>query len=156
MAGRTVELSVAGKRCRVVTTADEEELSRLTAMVEGKLAEVLRPGRHVNTEAMLLVAMALAHDVDEQRSRADVVTDKAKRGLQRLLQRVDTVLDGAEVEAIAGEQAGRQASSEAIEAKPGLEAARAESSGKSAASQAKRRGRGKTTEAAKKGSARSS
>jgi len=111
MAGRTVELNVAGKRCRVVTTADEEELRRLAAMVEDKLAEVLRPGRPVTTEAMLLAAMALAHDVDEQRSRANVVCRKAKRGLQRLLQRVDAALDGSGVGSSAAEQSHRRLSS---------------------------------------------
>ena len=47
MAGRTVELTVAGESCRVVTTADESELRRLAAMVEDRLAGVWQPGRPV-------------------------------------------------------------------------------------------------------------
>ncbi len=89
---KAVELSVAGQRCRVVSSASPEELQVLTDMVESKLAMVLKPGRPVTTQAMILAAIALANDVVEQRQRADTVTAKASTTLQGLLQRVDQAL----------------------------------------------------------------
>ncbi|MBW2524641.1 MAG: cell division protein ZapA [Deltaproteobacteria bacterium] len=93
MGGRTVELTVAGETCRVVTTASEDELRRLAAIVEEKLADVLQPGRPVTTKAMLLAAVALAHDLDEQQSRADAIAKRATKGLSGLLERVDEALE---------------------------------------------------------------
>lgn len=84
---------MAGETCRVVTTADEEELQRFAAMVEEKLAEVVQPGRPVTTKAMLLAAVALAHDADEQRARADAIAERARDGLSGLLHRVDDALE---------------------------------------------------------------
>lgn len=92
MADRTVVLNVAGKSCRVRTTASDEELGRLTAVVEEKLRGVLKPGRPLTTEAMLLVAVALAHEVEAQRARADALAGKARDGLEQLLAQVDAVL----------------------------------------------------------------
>ena len=92
MAKKAVELNVAGQRCRVVTTASERELHDLVALVEDKIAAVLGKGRPVNTQALLLAAIALANDVKEQRERADAIAGKAKQSLTHLLTRVDTAL----------------------------------------------------------------
>jgi hypothetical protein len=61
---------------------------------------VLKRGRPVTTQAMLLAAVALANDVREQRARADAIADKAKGALRGLLDRVDEALaaDEAAVE----------------------------------------------------------
>ncbi len=96
MAGRTVELTVAGKSCRVVSSADEAELQRLATIVEDKLSDVVKPGSPLTTNAMLLAAVSLAHDVDEQRARADAIAQRAKEGYGKLLQRIDAALDGPE------------------------------------------------------------
>ncbi|MBW2459807.1 MAG: cell division protein ZapA [Deltaproteobacteria bacterium] len=93
MANKAVELNVAGQRCRVVTTASEPELQELVALVEDKIAAVLGKGRPVNTQALLLAAIALAHDLKEQRDRATAITGKAKLSLSGLLTRVDTALE---------------------------------------------------------------
>jgi cell division protein ZapA len=106
MAGRTVELTVAGESCRVVTTADESELRRLAAMVEDRLAGVWQPGRPVTTKAMLLAAVALAHELDEQRARADAIAGKAREALASLLGRVDVAIEQSDV--IAREREGRR------------------------------------------------
>lgn len=100
MVERAVELNVAGQKCRVVTTADEAELALLASMVEDKLASVLKRGRPVTTQAMLLAAVALANEVQEERARADAIASKAKGALRGLLQRVDEALasDEATVE----------------------------------------------------------
>ena len=92
MAQKAVELSVAGQRCRVVSTANESELRSLASMVEDKLAAVLPAGRPVTTQAMLLAAVALAHEAQEQRARADSIAKKARQALQGMLTRVDEAL----------------------------------------------------------------
>jgi cell division protein ZapA len=106
MAGRTVELTVAGETCRVVTTADESELRRLASMVEDRLVGVWQPGRPVTTKAMLLAAVALAHELDEQRTRADAIAGKAREAITGLLRRVDGAIEHSD--AIAREREGRR------------------------------------------------
>lgn len=101
MGNDAVELCVAGQRCRVVTTAEPEELAELAAMVEEKLATILTPGRPVTTQAMLLAAVALAHDAREERARAQAVATQAKSHLHAMLRRVDATLAESEVEAAA-------------------------------------------------------
>lgn len=96
MSGRAVEIHVAGTSCRVVTTADEAELSRLTQMVEEKLGAVLPPGRPVTKQALVLAAIALAHDVAEARARAESVATEWHAQLGRLLHRVDEALSASE------------------------------------------------------------
>ena len=88
---RTVKIKLAGREYRVVTTASDAELKRLVGRVEGRLAEVA--GRRGGTpEAILLTAIALAHDVEEQERRADRVVAKAQRVGGELLRRVDDAL----------------------------------------------------------------
>lgn len=98
MTAKAVELSVAGQRCRVVSTASENELRVLASMVEDKLAAVLPPGRPVTTQAMLLAAVALAHEAHEQRERADAIAKKARQALTGMLERVDAALAENQIE----------------------------------------------------------
>jgi cell division protein ZapA len=94
MAGRAVQLRVGGQTYRVVTSASEEELRRLAAIVDEKLATVVPPGRPMTPQAMLLAAIALAHEVEAERARADTVTLRAKDAFGRILRRVDSALEG--------------------------------------------------------------
>jgi cell division protein ZapA len=92
MAGRTVQLRVGGQTYRVVTSANDDELQRLAAVVDQKLAAVVPPGRAVTPQAMLLAAMALAHDLEEERARSVAVSAKARGAFGRMLERVDAAL----------------------------------------------------------------
>jgi cell division protein ZapA len=92
MAGRTVQLRVGGQTYRVVSSASDEELQRLAAIVDQKLATVSPPGRPVRPEAMLLAAMALAHDLEEERSRSAAQAAQARSAFGRMLERVDAAL----------------------------------------------------------------
>jgi cell division protein ZapA len=92
MPGRTVQLRVGGQTYRVVTTASEEELLRLAAAVDQKLAAVVPPGRAITPQAMLLAAMALAHDLEEERARAAAITSRTRVAYGRMLERVDAAL----------------------------------------------------------------
>lgn len=103
MAGRTVQLRVGGQTYRVVTTADEEELLFLAAMVEAKLSVVVPPGRSVTPQAMLLAAMALAHELVEERARSAKVSTRAKGSFVRLLERVDAALAISGVDGVGAE-----------------------------------------------------
>lgn len=92
MARRTVQLRVGGQTYRVVTSASDEELQRLAAVVDQKLAAVVPAGRAVTPQAMLLAAMALAHDLEQERTRAAAIAGRARDAFGRILQRVDAVL----------------------------------------------------------------
>lgn len=92
MASRAVELNVAGMSCRVVTSATDAELAELSAMVEERLATILKSGRPVTKQALALVAVSLANEVTEERRRSRAIADRARTTLSRLLERVDGVL----------------------------------------------------------------
>lgn len=94
MPGRTVQLRVGGQTYRVVTSASEEELQRLAAVVDQKLATVVPPGRAVTPHAMLLAAMALAHDLEEERARTETVRSRFRGAYGRMIERVDAALGG--------------------------------------------------------------
>ncbi len=106
MAGRTVQLRVGGQTYRVVTNASEEELQRLAAVVDQKLATVVPPGRTITPQAMLLAAMALAHDLEEERARTAAVTSRARTAFGRMLARVDDALAQTEAVVAMGNPAG--------------------------------------------------
>lgn len=92
MAGRTVQLRIGGQTYRVVTTASDDELQRLAAMVDQKIATVVPPGRTVTPQAMLLAAMALAHDLEEERARSAALAERTRGAFGRMLERVDSAL----------------------------------------------------------------
>ena len=96
MAGRTVQLRVGGQSYRVTTSASAEELQRLAAAVDAKLAAVVPPGRAVTPQAMLLAAMALAHDVEAERSEREALERRTRDVLRRVLVRIDDALDPLE------------------------------------------------------------
>lgn len=103
MPGRTVQLRVGGQTYRVVTTASDEELQRLAAVVDQKLATVVPAGRAVTPQAMLLAAMALAHDLEEERERGVAIANRARGAFGRMLERVDAAL-GEVAEGAGGER----------------------------------------------------
>jgi cell division protein ZapA len=89
---RTVQLRVGGQTYRVVTSASDAEMKRLLAVVEQKLSEVTPPGRAPAPNALLLVAISLVHDLEEERARTRRVEGRARDLLQRVLERIDAVL----------------------------------------------------------------
>ena len=91
-AGRTVHLRIGGQTYRVMTSASDEELQRLAAVVDQKIATVVPAGRAVTPQAMLLAAMALAHDLEEERMRSDALRVKARGAFGRMIERVDAAL----------------------------------------------------------------
>lgn len=96
MERRTVELRIAGQSYRVTSSAPEEDLNRLAEMIEVKLGEVTPRGRPAPAQAMLLAAMALAHDVEAERDERANVERKTRDVLRRVLMRIDSALEPLE------------------------------------------------------------
>jgi cell division protein ZapA len=90
---RTVVVTVGAREYKLVSSSDEAELTRLAESVNSKLAEVVRPGRAEPPNALLLAAMALAHDLEEERSRSRSLERKSRDMLRRVLVRLDNVLE---------------------------------------------------------------
>jgi len=105
MERRTVELRIAGQKVRVVSSADEGELERLALIVSSTLTEVA-PGRAQAPQAMLLAALALAHEADSERRRRESLEGQTRDLLQRLMARIDVTLAGAEAMEVADEVGG--------------------------------------------------
>lgn len=89
---RTVELRIGGQNYRVVSSAPEAELQRLAAVVNQKLAEVGALRGQPN--GLLLVAIALAHELEEERDRRSSLEARVRGLLGGVLHRIDRALDG--------------------------------------------------------------
>ncbi|MBN1611238.1 MAG: cell division protein ZapA [Polyangiaceae bacterium] len=92
MSRSPVELSVGGQTYRVVASAEESELHRLADVVDAKLRELVAPGRYVAPQTILLAALALAHELEDERRRHLEVEQRTREKLSSLLGRIDTVL----------------------------------------------------------------
>ena len=95
MDGRPVSLRVAGQSYKVVSSASEEELQRLADTVTAKVEELSPQGRSATPQAVLLAAMALAHELEEERARRMILERRARDMLRRVLGRIDEALDCA-------------------------------------------------------------
>lgn len=93
MGEAAVELKVAGKTYQVVTSAAEDELRRLAQKVEDALEGVIPPGRQPSPQALVLAAITLAHELEEERAKRIAAEERHKKVLRSLLHRVDQVLD---------------------------------------------------------------
>lgn len=89
-----VQLKVAGQTYKVVSSADDDELQRLAAVVDGRVSELSPKGRVVPPQAVLLAAIALAHDLEEERAKREALERKTRDLLRRILMRVDDALEG--------------------------------------------------------------
>jgi len=95
MSGAPVELKVAGHTYRVVASAEKEVLHRLAAVVDAKVNELTLPGRQVSPQAVLLAAISLAHELEEERAKRARLEQRAREMFGDLLERVDAALEGA-------------------------------------------------------------
>lgn len=89
---RTVEVRVAGQNYRVVSSAPEAEVRRLAEAVNAKLAELVPKGRAAPPNALLLAAIALAHDLEEEREQRGAVEERTRELLRRVVAGLDEVL----------------------------------------------------------------
>lgn len=101
MSRAPVELRVGGQTYRVVASAGEDQLKRLAGLVDERLRELAGPGRAISPQSLLLAAISLAHDLEEERARREAIEVRSKEMLRSVLQRIDAALevlpdDGAE------------------------------------------------------------
>lgn len=96
MARPAVEVNVGGHLYRLVASAGEQSLQRYAGLVNERLRELTGSERAVHPQAMLLVAMALAHDLEEERARHRELRAQAEESLRSMLARVNAALDGAD------------------------------------------------------------
>ncbi len=68
-------------------------MRHLAAMVEQRLREVAGPSRTMSAQNLLLVALKLAHELEEEQRRRTEGELRAKSTLRTLLERIDAVLD---------------------------------------------------------------
>lgn len=99
MSRAAVQLKVAGQTYRVVTSASEGDLRRLADAVEDRMFAATAPGRQPTQQSLVLAAITLAHELEEERERRIRVEERYKEMLQSLLARVDAVLEEAIVPA---------------------------------------------------------
>lgn len=92
MSGSPVELRVGGQVYRVVASAGEEELKRLAAVVDARLRAVTPPGRQISPQSMLLAAISLAHDLEEEQSRNVKLATRSREMLGSILTRIDAAI----------------------------------------------------------------
>jgi len=95
--GTPVELRVGGQTYRVLASADASELRRLADIVDARLRSLTAPGRQVSSQALVLAAIALAHDLEEERGLRRRAEQRSQEMLQSVLTRVDAVLDADSV-----------------------------------------------------------
>jgi cell division protein ZapA len=93
---RTVDLRIGGQSYRVVSSAAEGELQRLAASVDAKISEMLPPGRPIPAQALVLAAIALAHDLEAERAKRQALERRSRDMLRRVLVRVEDALESTE------------------------------------------------------------
>lgn len=92
MDARPVSLRIAGQSYKVVSTASEEDLQRLAETVSAKVAELTPVGKAAAPQAVVLAAMALAHELEEERARRRTLERRARDMLRSVLGRIDDAL----------------------------------------------------------------
>lgn len=102
MERRTVNVRVGGQSYRVVSSAPDDELARLAELVEAKLGEIAPKGRPAPPQAMVLVAMAFAHDLEAERAKRRGLERRSRDMLRRVLVRVENALDSDDGEEARG------------------------------------------------------
>lgn len=96
MARPAVEVNVGGQLYRLVASSGEQSLQRYAGVVNERLRELTGTDRPTHPQAMLLVAMALAHDLEEERARRLEARVQAEAMLREMLERVNAALDGVD------------------------------------------------------------
>lgn len=92
---RPVQLTIGGQSYKVVSSADAGELQRLADAVSAKVEELTPRGKAAPPQTILLAAIALAHELEQERARRLAVERKTRDMLRRVLVRIDDALDSS-------------------------------------------------------------
>lgn len=106
MSQATVALTIGGQVYRVRSQAPEHELRKLAAHVDERLRSLAGSSTPVAPQALLLVAISLAHDLELERAQRKRLQNVAHDALQLLLERIDSALHVADqtIDSIAREK----------------------------------------------------
>lgn len=96
MAGSPVELKVGGQTYRVVASAGEAELRHLADLVDSRLRSMSAPGRPISPQSLLLAAISLAHDLEEEKRKRAQLEARSKEMLRTVLARIDQALEAGD------------------------------------------------------------
>src|SRR4051794_824861 len=96
MDGRPVSLRIAGQSYKVFSSANEDELHRLAETVSAKVEELTPDGKAAAPQTVVLAAMALAHELEQERAKRMSLERRAKDMLRRVLGRIDDALDSTD------------------------------------------------------------
>jgi cell division protein ZapA len=96
MAGSPVELKVGGQTYRVVASAEETELKRLADLVDARLRSMSAPGRPISSQSLLLAAIALAHDLEEEKQKRIALEQRSREMLRSVLARIDAAIEASD------------------------------------------------------------
>lgn len=96
MARTPVALNVGGQAYRIVANVPEDSLKRLASVVDARIRELVPPGKPVPPTAILLAAIALANDLEEERTKRQALEARSRDVLRRLLTRIDDALEAPE------------------------------------------------------------
>lgn len=91
-----VEVNVGGQSYRLVASSGEQTLQRYAGVVNERLRALTGSERAAHPQAMLLVALALAHDLEQERAQRQADLQGAEAMLRQLLARVNEALDGVD------------------------------------------------------------
>jgi cell division protein ZapA (FtsZ GTPase activity inhibitor) len=86
------EIQIGGTAYRVQSSADAAELGRLVDVVESRLAE-LPSNQRQGSRSLVLVALSLAHDLEQLRREHTDLRAQVVERLTGLVSRVDEALD---------------------------------------------------------------
>lgn len=93
MARTPVALNVGGQSYKIVASVPEDVLRQYAAVVDERIRELVPAGKPVPPTAILLAAIALAHDLDEERVQRQSAEARSRDVLRRLLARIDDALE---------------------------------------------------------------
>ncbi len=94
---RRVELTVGKQILRLTTTAPDEHLMELVALVEEKLASTGGMQRPNPAEAAIMAALALADELVAERGRRSQIESRARETVIAAIARVDEALHHVDV-----------------------------------------------------------
>jgi cell division protein ZapA len=80
----------------LVASSGEQTVQRYAGVVNERLRALTGTDRTSHPQAMLLVAMALAHDLEQERARRQSELSGAEAMLRELLGRVNEALEGVD------------------------------------------------------------
>jgi cell division protein ZapA len=95
MSAAPIEIQIGSRSFRIATTAPAELLKRDARLVSSHL-NALPPAQRQHPNALLLVALALAHELEETREAQRQDKTQQVQRARGLLQRVDTALGGVD------------------------------------------------------------